>query len=421
MARWLAALVSGSIVNALTSFAVQAQAQAPGAGLPDGPGKEMVQGACTGCHQTSEILRSSGYTREGWKELTSTMIDLSASPAERDQLVEYLATHFPPNNKRKPKLMPGEAHVTFKEWVTPTLGQRSRDPVQAADGMIWWAGQWANLIGRIDPKTGEMKEFSLPPNAMPHTVVLDEGGNVWYTGNKNGTVGKLDPKTEKITEYKMPGPDAKDPHTAVFDRKGVLFFTLQLSNMIGRLDPASGDIKLVAMKTADARPYGIKLDADGFLWVACNGAACLVKVDPATLDLTEVKLPTPGTTVRRLDIADDGMIWYVNSGKGKIGRYNPKTGEIKEWDSPSGPQSHPYAMAVVDGIVWYNESGMRPDALVRFDPATEKFQSWPIPSGGVQAGIIRHMRPTRDGDLLIHQSSTNRIIQVTPSDYTPVR
>jgi virginiamycin B lyase len=111
----------------------------------------------------------------------------------------------------------------------------------------------------------------------------------------------------------------------------------------------------------------------------------------------------------------------VNSGKGRIGRYNPKSGEIREWDSPSGPQSHPYAIAVVDGVVWYNESGQRPDALVRFDPSTEKFQSWPIPSGGVHAGIIRHMRPTRDGDLLIHQSSTIRIIQVTPSDRTPVR
>ena len=40
------------------------------------------------------------------------------------------------------------------------------------------------------------------------------------------------------------------------------------------------------------------------------------------------------------------------------------------------------------------------------------FQSWPIPSGGIYAGIIRHMRPTRDGNLLIHQSSTNRIILV---------
>ena len=52
------------------------------------------------------------------------------------------------------------------------------------------------------------------------------------------------------------------------------------------------------------------------------------------------------------------------------------------------------------------------NALVRFDPATEKFQSWPIPSGNIYGGILRHMRPTRDGNLLIHQTSTNRIYEV---------
>ena len=54
--------------------------------------------------------------------------------------------------------------------------------------------------------------------------------------------------------------------------------------------------------------------------------------------------------------------------------------------------------------------GMRPDALVRFDPETEKFQSWAIPSG---VGIIRNVWVTRDSNLLIHQSSTNRVGLVT--------
>ena len=65
------------------------------------------------------------------------------------------------------------------------------------------------------------------------------------------------------------------------------------------------------------------------------------------------------------------------------------------------------------GAIWYTESGVRSDALVRFDPATETFQSWVIPSGNVYGGIVRHMRRTRDGNLLIHQTSTNRIILVT--------
>jgi virginiamycin B lyase len=136
-------------------------------------------------------------------------------------------------------------------------------------------------------------------------------------------------------------------------------------------------------------------------------------MDPETMEITEIKLPIPATTVRRLDIADDGTIWYVNSSQGKLGRYDPKTGAIKEWDSPSGPRSHPYAIAVIGGKVWYNESAVRPDPLVRFDPKTETFQSWAVPSGGLHAGLVRHMRATKNGDLLLHQGSTNRIILAT--------
>jgi virginiamycin B lyase len=140
-------------------------------------------------------------------------------------------------------------------------------------------------------------------------------------------------------------------------------------------------------------------------------------VHPDTLTVTEVKLPTPKTTVRRLDIAPDGMIWFVNSGAGRLGRLDPTTGDVKEWDSPSGPTSHPYAISVLDGGVWYNESGVRPDMLVRFDIATETFQSWPIKSGNIYAGIVRNSRTTPHGTLLLHQTATNRVIEVTPQRY----
>jgi virginiamycin B lyase len=88
-----------------------------------------------------------------------------------------------------------------------------------------------------------------------------------------------------------------------------------------------------------------------------------------------------------------GNVWYTGNKNGTVGKLD-------------------YAIAVVDSIVWDNESGKRPDALVRFDSTTETFQSRAIPSGGIYAGIIRHMRPTREGNLLIHQSSTNRMILV---------
>ncbi|MDO6427973.1 cytochrome C [Thalassotalea sp. 1_MG-2023] len=375
-------------------------------------GKALVEQYCTACHRINMITRSSGYNADGWQTLIHTMINFSNSPAIEEKIVSYLAKNYPPNDKRTPNLISGDTEISFTTWHTPTLGQRSRDPIEAENGDIWWAGQRANLIGRIDPDSGEMKEYTLPDNAMPHTVTTDSDGNIWYTGNKNGTMGKLNIKTEAITEFPMPDKQAKDPHSAIFDNKGILWFTLQHSNMIGRLNPESGEIKLVTMNAPKSKPYGIKIDDEGTPWVACNGRNCLVKVDPKTMALTDITLPNKATRVRRLDIAADGMIWYVNSSQGRLGRYNPDTGDIKEWPSPSGNKSHPYAIAVIDNIVWYNESGMRPDALVRFDPKSEIFQSWAIPSGDVYAGIVRHMRKTKQGDLLIHQSSTSKVIRV---------
>jgi virginiamycin B lyase len=410
MPKLSTALLVTTAMFALAPMAAQAQGQRPP--LPDGNGKALVENLCTLCHQTNMITASLGYTKADWKELIGTMIDLSPSPDMHEMLTDYLAQHFPPNTRRAPTLVSGPVQITWKEWVNPQLGQRSRDPVQGPDGMIWWVGQFGNVMGRLNPATGEMREFPLPPNAYPHSVEIDRKGNAWFTGNKNGTLGYLDPNTGKFMVFKMPDPNAKDPHTMIFDNNGIGWFTLQNSNMVGRIDPETGDVKLKTVPTPNSKPYGIKLDADKNVYFSCNGAPCLYKITTANFELSEIKLPLEGTTVRRLDIAEDGIVWYVNSSLGRLGRYNPKTGDIKEWPSPSGPKSHPYAIVVVDGIVWYNESGMRPDPLVRFDPKTETFQSWAIPSGNIYAGIIRHMRAAKDGSLLIHQSSTNRIMQV---------
>ena len=53
---------------------------------------------------------------------------------------------------------------------------------------------------------------------------------------------------------------------------------------------------------------------------------------------------------------------------------------------------------------------MKPNTLVRFDPKTEKFQTWVIPSGG---GVVRNMMPTTDGkSLVLACSGMNKVALV---------
>ncbi len=84
---------------------------------------------------------------------------------------------------------------------------------------------------------------------------------------------------------------------------------------------------------------------------------------------------------------------------------------MSEWASPGGPQSQPYAIAVLKDAVWYVESNTRPNALVRFDPATHRFQTWGVPAGG---GVVRNMMATADGGgLAIAESGIDRVALAT--------
>ena len=60
----------------------------------------------------------------------------------------------------------------------------------------------------------------------------------------------------------------------------------------------------------------------------------------------------------------------------------------------------------MNGAIWYSESAVRPNTLVRFDLKTEKFQTWIVPGGG---GVIRNMKSTPDGKLVIAESGVNQV------------
>jgi virginiamycin B lyase len=129
-----------------------------------------------------------------------------------------LAQNAPEKANPAPAGAAGSVGVSIKEWLVPTLDSYPHDPLATPDRSIWYAGQMANLLGRLDPRTGEFKEYRLKtPESGPHALVADKDGEIWFTANFKGYVGKLDPKTGEISEYPMPNPKARDPHTLVFD------------------------------------------------------------------------------------------------------------------------------------------------------------------------------------------------------------
>src|SRR5437879_104843 len=116
-----------------------------------------------------------------------------------------------------------ELRVPITEYDVPTPNSRPHDPARGPDGSLWYTGQAANKLGRLDPRTGEIREYPLrKPDSGPHGIAADKAGNIWFTANSAGYIGKFDPKTSEMKEYPLPDPKARDPHTPVFDANGIL-------------------------------------------------------------------------------------------------------------------------------------------------------------------------------------------------------
>jgi virginiamycin B lyase len=308
----------------------------------------------------------------------------------------------------------GELNVTIHEWDTPTKGSHPHDPAVGNDGSLWFTEQNINRLGRLDPKTGDIREFPIEGdrNYGPHGLVSDKQGNIWFTANSGGFIGKLDPRTGKTTQYKMPNEKAEDPHTAVFDSRGILWFTVQVGNFVGRLDPRSGKVDLKPVPTEHALPYGILITSQGVPVFCEFGSNKIASINPQTMAIKEYKLPE-NVRPRRIARTANDAIYFTDYQSGHLGRLDMATGAVKLWDSPGGPQSEPYGITVTsDGKVWYSESGVQPNTIVRFDPVSQKFAVAKIPSGG---GVVRNMAATADGRIYIACSGVDKVGIVEPA------
>lgn len=110
-----------------------------------------------------------------------------------------------------------------------------------ADGIVWFSGQQVgtdiNIIGRLNPEPYELNRdqllvgprwaldiFRIPtPNCEVHEIELDPAGNVWFTEHADniGKVGRFVPLVNSFVEYPIITPNAKPQGLAVPPAKDV--------------------------------------------------------------------------------------------------------------------------------------------------------------------------------------------------------
>jgi streptogramin lyase len=110
-------------------------------------------------------------------------------------------------------------------------------------GIAWFTLAQSEQVGRLDPKTREVKLIDLPPQrsigiaavTVPYGIdVSPRDGTIWYSRLFGDKIGRIDPKTLELKEYDSP---VRGPRRMRFDQQGVLWVTGFSDGILARLQP----------------------------------------------------------------------------------------------------------------------------------------------------------------------------------------
>jgi streptogramin lyase len=350
---------------------------------------------------TQVITRMMGYGAVSQPIKPQVMLDKTraGTPEQYRKVAEYLATinlsatdHWEYELKTLPRPtgLSTRAIVTEYDMGRPTT--EPHDVVLDKDGNVWYSDFGELFISKFDPKALKLTEYPVQkskPDAPVGQLSLDfdTAGSLWFDTMYQGSLGNLDPQTGAIKYYPLP-PDWNDNRVQLnfiglrHDVDGKIWCKNVGTEDVYRLDLASGQWE--RFHPTDQLPpggrygiYQVISDSKNNLWMAEFADGHLGKIDAKTLKVTWFALPSPHGRARRMEIDDQDRIVVTEYRANKVAVFDTKTEQFTEYDLP--PFTFPYrAQFDKNGDVW--TGGMSSDRVVRIDPKTGASVQYLMPS-----------------------------------------
>jgi virginiamycin B lyase len=199
-------------------------------------------------------------------------------------------------------------------------------PVFDHDGILWFTNESTNYIGRLDPATGKIELKAVPTkHAVPYGIVVTKNSVPFCEFGAN-KLASIDPKTMEIREYTLPAQNAR-PRRIALAPDGTIYYTDYARGYLGHFDPATGKLlkEWESPGGSGSNPYGIAITMDGQVWYSESGVDpnTLVKFDPKSESFSTRAIPSGGGVVRNMVATPDGRLYLACSGVNKVAVVNP--------------------------------------------------------------------------------------------------
>jgi len=180
----------------------------------------------------------------------------------------------------------------FTEW-TPIWAAGAVEAIAvAADGHVWFSQEGETPLTALDPATGAMSPYGLPPGTRVGAIAAAATGRVWFTDASRPALGRLDPATADVTLWEI--PEAGQPFDLAVDAQGDLWFTDREANALYNFRPSTGEFVWWPIG-AGRRPAYLELGDAGAVWfVEEGGAVSRLVVGSSSVPTTQAPIDSSG-------------------------------------------------------------------------------------------------------------------------------
>jgi virginiamycin B lyase len=296
--------------------------------------------------------------------------------------------------------------LPLQAWPLKTPSRTGiHDVAPASDHGVWFTAQRSGHLGWFDPKTGQTELIALGRGSSPHGVIQGADKAAWITDGGQQAIVRVSWPQREVRLYRLP-PDTPyaNLNTCAFDGEGDLWFTGQ-SGYVGKVAVKTGQVT-VQESPKGRGPYGICTTPQGEVWWCSLAGSYIAHIDRKTGQSIVVEPPTKNQGARRVWSDSRGRIWVSEWLSGQLSVHDPRARGAAQWRQWKLPGDNPRCYAVyVDerDRVWASDFGA--NSVLRFDPETEKFESWVFPR---EAANIRQILG-RPGEVWLPESGTEHI------------
>jgi virginiamycin B lyase len=373
---------------------------------------------CTSCHTLQRVFMSS-YDAEAWPDIFARMGRYSPGstpqapqpllPGPRGErprvrgdvkaAAEFLASvNMSASDTRSyelktlPRPKGRATKVIFTEYDLPRKAAQPHDVVLDPDGHAWYSDFGNQMVGELDPKTGQVNEYplaTLKPEQPKGSLEIstDPEGNVWVAMMYQAGISKIDRKTKAVTAYPFPAEwqststqaSMVSPQHSNVD--GKVWTNNQEMHALYRLDVKTGKYENMGEAT-DAggkhiSGYGMPTDQQNNVYLLEFGNTRIGKLDAMTNQAKIWNTPIVGSRPRRGRVDEQNRLWFAEYAGNGIAMFDPKTEMFKEWKLQT-KWSNPYdVVRAKNGEVW--TGSMITDQVSRLDPETDQIVDYLLP------------------------------------------